>query len=40
MKNYKMILIVVGTVIAFTLMCLIGIQSAKNKAIILEEATR
>ncbi len=40
MKNYKMILIVVGTVIAFALMCLIGIQSAKNKAIILEEATR
>ena len=38
MKNYKMILIVVGTVIAFTLMCLIGIQSVKNKAIILEEA--
>ena len=38
MKNYKMLLIAVGTVIAFALMCFIGIQSAKNKAIILEEA--
>ena len=38
MKNYKIILIAVGTMFTFMLMSLVGIQSARNKAIGLEEA--
>lgn len=38
MKNYKSILIAVGTMFTFMLMSFVGIQSAKNKAIGLEEA--
>jgi len=38
MKNHKIILIAVGTMFTFMLMSLVGIQSARNKAIGLEEA--
>lgn len=38
MKNYKLILIIGGTVVAVGLMCIFGVQSASNKAISLEES--
>lgn len=37
-KNWKLPLIAIGAVLAIGLMCLFGVQSAKNRAIGLEEA--
>ncbi len=37
-KRWKLLLIAIGAATAFALMCLFGIQSAKNRAIGLEEA--
>ncbi len=38
MKNWKLPLIIVGTVLVLILSCVFGVQSSQNKAISLEEA--
>ena len=38
MKNWKMSLIIAGTVLVVILMCIVSVQSAQNRAISLEEA--
>lgn len=38
MKNWKLRLIIVGTVLAVALGCVFGVQSAQNRAISLQES--
>lgn len=38
MKNLKMVLIVAAGIVAALMLCIFGVQSFKNKAILLEEA--
>ena len=38
MKNWKLPLIIVGTVVAVVLSCVFGVQAAQNRAISLEES--
>ena len=38
MKNWKLPLIIVGTVLVVILVCVFGVQSSQNKAISLEES--
>lgn len=37
-KNWKLLLIIAGTVLAVALVCVFGVQSSQNKAISLEES--